>query len=101
MLVHDVIVYRNILCPLHTEGLVIYPETPTGNTVVPVSHECAGNAAVTGGGLMCTPNGTWCGSPSCGRHRIVGSECQSNCHRHTVTSKPTSTSYFIIIITAM
>ena len=84
-------VYCNILCPRCTEGLVIYP---AGTTSVPVSHECAANAAVTGGGLMCAPNGTWSGSPSCGcnpGHQIVGSECQgivlihTHIHTHTHT----------------
>ena len=73
-----VMVYRNI-CPQRTEGLAIYPETPAGTTSVSVSHKCAANAAVTGGGLMCAPNGTWSGSPSCGcnaGHQLVGSECQ-------------------------
>ena len=76
--IRRVMVYHNI-CPRRTEGLVIYPETPTGNTSVPVSHECAANAEMTGGGLLCAPDGTWSGSPSCGcvpRYRLVGSECQ-------------------------
>ena len=77
-----VMVYRNI-CPQRTEGLVIYPETPTGPTSVPVSHECTANAEVTGGCLFCTPNGTWSGSPSCGcvpGYRLAGSECKGITH---------------------
>ena len=43
--------YRTI-CPSRTEGLVTYPETPTGTSAVSVTHQCAANAEVSGGGLM-------------------------------------------------
>ena len=94
-------VYHNI-CPQRTEGLVIYPETPTGNTNVSVDHECGANAEVTGGSLVCNPSGTWSGSPSCGCvpgyiHRLSGTECRGNCCKHTDTNKHN----VIIIITVM
>ena len=50
IMVHD--------CPQHTEGLVRYPETPAGTAPVPVTHQCAANANVSGSGLMCNLNGS-------------------------------------------
>ena len=35
------------------QGLVTYPETPTGTSAVTVTHQCAANAEVSGGGLVC------------------------------------------------
>ena len=62
--VQRVQVYRGT-CPQRTEGLVIYPETPAGTAAVPVTHQCAANANVSGSGLMCNLNGSWwSGSPS-------------------------------------
>ena len=62
--VQRVQVYRGT-CPQRTEGLVRYPETPTGIAAVSVTHQCAANANINGRGLMCNPDGSWSGSPSC------------------------------------
>ena len=77
--VNRVQVYRDSICPQRTEGLVRYPETPTGTTAVSVTHQCAANAHVSGGGLMCNPDGSWSGSPSCScvsGYRVVATTCQ-------------------------
>ena len=71
-------VYRGT-CPQRTEGLVIYPETPAGTVAVSVTHQCAANANVSGSGLMCNPDGSWSGSPSCScvpGYRAVTTTCQ-------------------------
>ena len=76
--VERVQVYRTI-CPSRTEGLVMYPETPTGTSVVSVTHQCIANAEVSGGGLMCNTDGSWSGSPSCScvsGHILDGGNCQ-------------------------
>ena len=72
--------YRTI-CPSRTEGLVIYPETPTGTSAVSVTHQCTANADVNGVGLMCNTDGSWSGSPSCScapGHILNGGNCQGN-----------------------
>ena len=74
-------VYRTI-CPSRTEGLVTYPETPTGTSAVSVTHQCVANAdRVSGGGLMCNTDGSWSGSPSCScvaGHILNGRNCQGS-----------------------
>ena len=78
--VERVQVYRTI-CPSHTEGLVIYPETPTGTSAVSVTHQCIANAEVSGGGLMCNTDGSWSGSPSCScvsGYILNGGNCQGS-----------------------
>ena len=73
--------YRTI-CPSRTEGLVTYPETPTGTSAVSVTHQCVANAdRVSGGGLMCNTDGSWSGSPSCScvaGHILNGRNCQGS-----------------------
>ena len=73
-------VYRGT-CPSRSEGLVVYPETPTGTSAVSVRHQCVANTAeVTEDQLMCSTSGTWSGSPVCQckpGHRLVGgNSCQ-------------------------
>ena len=44
-----------------------------------MTHQCAANAEVNGGGLMCNTDGSWSGSPSCScvaGHRLMGGNCQ-------------------------
>ena len=67
--------YRTI-CPSRTEGLVIYPETPTGTSAVSVTYQCMANAEVR---LMCNTDGSWSGSPSCScipGHILDGGNCR-------------------------
>ena len=76
--VNRVQVYRGT-CPQRTEGLVTYPETPAGTAAVPVTHQCVANANVSGSGLMCNPDGSWSGSPSCScvpGYRAVTTTCE-------------------------
>ena len=78
--INRVQVYReNRVCPQRKEGLVTYPETPTSAIAVSVAHQCADNAVVSGGVLVCNPDGTWSGSPLCScapGYRLDQSTCK-------------------------
>ena len=73
------------LCPAASDGLVVYPATPVGESAIDVLYSCKDNSVIDGPSLTvtCNPNGTYSGFPICA---CIGGYIESGeaCHGEDV-----------------
>ena len=82
----DLHVSYNNVCRSDPKGLVVYPDTPIGNSTTTTSAKCTDSAIVSSGSsltITCNTDGTFSAVPSC----FCGSgqfESGGNCHREII-----------------